>query len=97
MLVLEHVRVWSILNFVKSPVYIFFVTDTDDFNVSNVVIPQGGIPVTTCASVMATQDGLAEGDHDFSINIDSTNQPVSVTVVMPDTTSVIITDDDGML
>ena len=61
------------------------------------LIPQGGIPVTICAPVTAIQDGLAEGNHDFSINIASTNQPGSVTVVMPDTTSVTIMDDDGML
>ena len=76
---------------------IIFVTDTNDFSVPNVVILPGGIPVTICAPVMATQDELVEGNHGFSINIASTNQPSSVTVGTPDTTSVTIIDDDGML
>ena len=61
------------------------------------VIPQGDIPVTICEPVMATQDEIVEGNHDFNINITSTNQPSLVTVVTPDTTPVTIMDDDGML
>ena len=76
---------------------IFFIADANDFSVPNVAIPQGGIPVTICEPVLATQDEIVEGDHDFSINIASTNQPSFVTVVMPDTTPVTIMDDDGML
>ena len=57
------------------------------------VILPAVIPVTMCAPVVATQDGLVEGNHDFSINIASS----FATVVMPDTTSVTIMDDDGML
>ena len=45
---------------------------------------------------MAIQDGLAEGDHGFSINIASTSLS-AVTVGTPGTTSVTIDDDDGML
>ena len=61
------------------------------------VISRGVVPITSCEPVMATQDELVEGDHGFSINIASTNQSSSVTVVTPDTTPVIIMDDDGML
>ena len=49
-----------------------------------------------CASIMALPDGLAEGDHGFSISIASTSLS-SVTVGTPGTTSVTIADDDGML
>ena len=52
--------------------------------------------MTGCASVMATQDTLVEGDHGFDISILSTDLPDYVTIESPDTTTVTIVDDDGM-
>jgi hypothetical protein len=68
-----------------------------DYNVPNIVISQGGLPMTGCASVMATQDTLVEGEHGFDISISSTGLPDYVTIESPDTTTVTITDDDGII
>ena len=66
---------------------------------TEITIPSGSSiptsPGTNCVTVSALQDELVEGDHDFEIEITSTD----LDAVVPGTQSintVTITDEDGM-
>ena len=75
-------------------------TESDDFSLSmmSITIPAGDIPSAgnDCATVVALNDTILEGSEDFSIAIGGTDL-AEVSVGMPNTTAVTITDADGWL
>ena len=64
---------------------------------SNITIAPGDLPTDgfDCINVTATNDTILEGDEDFEILITDTCLP-EVTVGMPGTTTVTISDNNGM-
>ena len=64
---------------------------------SNITIAPGSLPTdgSECINVTATDDTILEGDEDFEILITDTCLP-EVTVGMPGTTTVTISDNNGM-
>ena len=77
---------------------ILFFTDSTDFSLgaTSVTIPAGVIPTsgTDCVSVIAVDDTILEENEGFGIHITGTNEDF-VTVGVSNTTTVIITDNDG--
>ena len=81
--------VWSL--FAPSP------TDSNDFLLSSLdfLIPKGIIPRmnAACVTITALEDPLVEGDHEFHVEITSTNNS-QVSYPEP-TISITIVDNDG--
>ena len=73
---------------------------TGDFSLgASVTIPAGtSLPTdgSHCVAVNGTEDTLLEGDEAFGSIITGTDQSAVVSIIASDTTTVTITDNDGM-
>jgi len=65
-----------------------------DFSTADSVasFPVGAL-IPGCITVEVDQDTSVEGDHTFSVSVDPGLITPALTIGMPDTTEVIITDD----
>ena len=52
-------------------------------------------PLVDCVMIMAIDDIILEGDHDFSVEIGGVSPPGAVTAT--ESFTVTITDNDGMI
>ena len=81
------------------PPLCFLLTESSDFSLSmsNITIAPGSLPTdgSQCINVTATDDTILEGDEDFEILITDTDIP-KVTVGIASTTTVTISDNNGM-
>ena len=75
------------------------ISDSTDFTEGTYTVSftEGtAFPLSDCVSIPTIEDSVLEGDHDFSVSVDSVTPNDAVTFDSTETHLVTIIDNDGM-